>query len=162
MSLRPHLAATFWLGLPLVGAHVARNLLGVIDTVMVGRYGVEPLAALVLVVMWTIPTAGLFVSSFRDRDQISATGWWKSLSSSEQTDFVRTGTAADQKQEGNLYVLDGNVLSEGQSLVAWGTRSREPAAYQPGESAERRRQTWLESVDWYRAISADIFGSSSS
>ncbi|WP_299841327.1 NAD(P)/FAD-dependent oxidoreductase [uncultured Paracoccus sp.] len=33
---------------------------------------------------------------------------------------------------------------------------------QPGESAERRRQTWLESVDWYRAISADIFGSSSS
>ena len=37
------------------------------------------LAALLLVVMWTIPTAGLFVSSFRDRDQISATGWWKSL-----------------------------------------------------------------------------------
>ena len=29
---------------------------------------------------------------------------------------------------------------------------------QPGESAERRRQTFLESVDWYRAISADIFG----
>ena len=55
MSLRPHLAATFWLGLPLVGAHVARNLLGVIDTVMVGRYGVEPLAALVLA------TSGFFI-----------------------------------------------------------------------------------------------------
>jgi alpha-glucoside transport system permease protein len=94
------------------------------------------LAALLLVVMWTIPTAGLFVSSFRDRDQISATGWWKSLSSSEQTDFVRTGEAADQREENGVFVLDGNVLTEGQSLVAWGTRSREPAAHQPGESVD--------------------------
>lgn len=29
---------------------------------------------------------------------------------------------------------------------------------QPGESAETRRQTAAESIDWYRAISADIFG----
>ena len=56
------------------------------------------LAALLLVVMWTIPTAGLFVSSFRDRDQIATSGWWKSLTSSEQTDFVRTGNAEDQAQ----------------------------------------------------------------
>lgn len=48
MSLRPHLTATFLLGLPLVGTHVARMLIGVTDTVMVGRYGVDPLAALVL------------------------------------------------------------------------------------------------------------------
>ncbi|MFD1794618.1 carbohydrate ABC transporter permease [Paracoccus aurantiacus] len=94
------------------------------------------IAALVLVVMWTIPTAGLFVSSFRDRDQISATGWWKSMTSSEQTGFVRTGTADDQTQDGDLYVLEGNVLGEGQSLVGWGTRSREPAAYKAGETAE--------------------------
>lgn len=93
------------------------------------------LAALLLVVMWTIPTAGLFVSSFRDRDQISATGWWKSLSATEQTGFVRTGTAADQREEGGVFVLDGNVLGEGQELVGWGTRSREPAAYQPGDTA---------------------------
>lgn len=94
------------------------------------------LAALLLVVMWTIPTAGLFVSSFRDRDQISATGWWKSLSATEQTGFVRTGTAADQREEGGVFVLDGNVLGEGQELVGWGTRSREPAAYQPGDTAD--------------------------
>lgn len=94
------------------------------------------IAALLLVVLWTIPTAGLFVSSFRDRDQISATGWWKSLTSAEQTDFVRTGTADDQREEDGLFVLDGNVLSSAESLVAWGTRSREPAAYQPGETVE--------------------------
>ncbi|WBU60394.1 ABC transporter permease subunit [Paracoccus albus] len=94
------------------------------------------LAALILVVLWTIPTAGLFVSSFRDRDQISATGWWKSLSAAEQTAFVRTGTADDQREEGDRFILDGTVLSEGQSLIAWGTRSREPGAYQPGETIE--------------------------
>lgn len=48
MSLKPHLSATLALGLPLVATHVARMMIGVTDTVMVGRYGVDPLAALVL------------------------------------------------------------------------------------------------------------------
>ncbi len=30
-----------------------------------------------IVVIWSIPTLGLFVSSFRDRDAQRATGWWK-------------------------------------------------------------------------------------
>lgn len=48
MSLRPHLTATLLLSLPLIGTHVSRMLIGVIDTVMIGRYGVDELAALVL------------------------------------------------------------------------------------------------------------------
>ncbi len=48
MSLRPHLTATLLLGLPLVGTHVGRMLIGVTDTVLIGRYGVVELAALVL------------------------------------------------------------------------------------------------------------------
>lgn len=47
-SLRPELIATLALGLPLIGSHVARMAIGVADTVMVGWYGVEALAALVL------------------------------------------------------------------------------------------------------------------
>lgn len=46
--LRPDLIATLALGLPLIGSHVARMAIGVSDTVMVGWYGVEALAALVL------------------------------------------------------------------------------------------------------------------
>ena len=31
---------------------------------------------LLLVVIWTIPTMGIFVSSFRNRDDIATSGWW--------------------------------------------------------------------------------------
>ncbi|MEP5805236.1 MAG: carbohydrate ABC transporter permease, partial [Roseobacter sp.] len=37
-----------------------------------------------LVVLWLIPTVGLLVSSFRDRDAITATGWWLSPFAVEQ------------------------------------------------------------------------------
>jgi alpha-glucoside transport system permease protein len=32
---------------------------------------------LLLVVLWTIPTMGIFISSFRNRDDIATSGWWK-------------------------------------------------------------------------------------
>jgi len=32
---------------------------------------------LLLVLIWTIPTLGIFVSSFRNRDKIATTGWWR-------------------------------------------------------------------------------------
>jgi alpha-glucoside transport system permease protein len=32
---------------------------------------------LFLVVLWTIPTMGIFISSFRNRDDIATSGWWK-------------------------------------------------------------------------------------
>ena len=33
-------------------------------------------ASIVIAVVWTIPTVGLFISSFRPRDEIETTGWW--------------------------------------------------------------------------------------
>ncbi|HJE60364.1 MAG TPA: carbohydrate ABC transporter permease, partial [Nocardiopsis listeri] len=38
--------------------------------------GAASLIALVVAVVWTLPTAGLFVSSFRPAEQIRTTGWW--------------------------------------------------------------------------------------
>ena len=46
--LRGHLFASLKLGLPLVGTLIASMLMGVTDTLMVGRLGAEPLAAAVL------------------------------------------------------------------------------------------------------------------
>ena len=94
------------------------------------------LAAALLVVLWTIPTFGLLVSSFRDRDQIVTSGWWRAALSSEASDFVRAGGAGEQIREGELYVIAGHVLAPGQSLSAWGVSARAPAAFAPGEVAE--------------------------
>ena len=94
------------------------------------------IAAFLLVLLWTIPTLGLLVSSFRDRDQILSSGWWQSFSAQEATGFVRTGTGDDAVQQDGQYVIEGTVLEEGQSLIGWGTRAREPAAFAPGDTAE--------------------------
>ncbi|MCB6178736.1 MATE family efflux transporter [Rhodobacter sp. Har01] len=48
MPLSAHASATLVLGLPLVGSSLAQMALHVADTVMMGWYGVAPLAALVL------------------------------------------------------------------------------------------------------------------
>lgn len=90
------------------------------------------IAAFLLVLLWTIPTLGLFVSSFRDRDQISTSGWWKSFSAQEQSGFVRTGTGDEAVQENGLYVLEGTVAEEGQTLKGWGTSARRPDEFAPG------------------------------
>jgi len=34
---------------------------------------------LVLCILWTIPTIGLLVTSFRDRDDINTSGWWTAI-----------------------------------------------------------------------------------
>ncbi|WP_295533058.1 MATE family efflux transporter [uncultured Thioclava sp.] len=48
MPITRHLRAILGLGLPLIGSNLAQMLLNVTDTVMVGWYGIESLAALVL------------------------------------------------------------------------------------------------------------------
>lgn len=92
------------------------------------------ISAFLLVLLWTIPTLGLFVSSFRDRDQISSSGWWESFSGTDQTGFIRSGTEAQQID--GMYVIEGTVLKDEQTLTAWGINAVSPGEYQPGETAE--------------------------
>lgn len=97
------------------------------------------IAVVVLVLAWTIPTFGLLVSSFRDRDQISTSGWWTSLTASERNIVERSQAPSEQTQEGDLYILSGNVFGEETgNLVAFGFSSREPAAFEPGQTAEMK------------------------
>lgn len=94
------------------------------------------LAALVLVLLWTLPTFGLLVSSFRDRDQISTSGWWRALFPSEQMVQYRAPGPDAARQDGALFVIDGNVFEGGKGTVsAFGINSRDPAAYPAGETA---------------------------
>ncbi|MFI5489959.1 carbohydrate ABC transporter permease [Micromonospora echinaurantiaca] len=43
------------------------------------------LVSIVIAVLWTIPTFGLFISSFRPEDQIKTTGWWTFFSDPQFT-----------------------------------------------------------------------------
>ena len=58
------------------------------------------IAALIIAVIWTLPTAGLFISSFRPATDIKTTGWW--------TVFANPGFTLDN------YV---NALNSGDSLT---------------------------------------------
>lgn len=54
-------------------------------------------ASIVIAVLWTIPTLGLFISSFRPRDQIQSSGWWTFFADPEVTlenyvDVLQSGT----------------------------------------------------------------------
>ncbi|MCM2291368.1 carbohydrate ABC transporter permease [Allorhizobium sp. BGMRC 0089] len=93
------------------------------------------LSTLLLVIVWTIPTAGLLITSLRDKDQIATSGWWTALTSSSRNAMFRTPGSEAQKQEGPLYVISGNVLEGGSgTLSAFGTSSLKPEAYKPGET----------------------------
>jgi alpha-glucoside transport system permease protein len=43
------------------------------------------IAAVIIAVIWTVPTAGLFISSFRPEEEINRNGWWNVLSNLEFT-----------------------------------------------------------------------------
>ena len=39
------------------------------------------LTVLLLIIIWTLPTIGLFITSFRDKQSISNSGWWSAFGS---------------------------------------------------------------------------------
>ena len=95
------------------------------------------LCAAALVFLWVLPTVGLLVSSFRDRDQISTSGWWKAVLPSEQNQVYRSASVETQAQDGANWVVSGNVFEGGAGTVsAFGINSQDPTAYAPGDSAE--------------------------
>lgn len=98
-------------------------------------------SVLLIVILWTLPTAGLLISSFRDKDQLALSGWWTSLTASEQNLMARTGGADTQTQQGDLFVLEGQLTVGGQAanVLAFGFSSNEPKKFRPGETAEMKR-----------------------
>ena len=105
------------------------------------------LTVLALVLVWLIPTVGLFVSSFRDRDQINEAGWWKSALPVEMAFRIRTD-ADDQAGQGGGYVLEGNVFADDSNtrwfpdgsgtVTGFGIRGAAPAEFDVGATAELR------------------------
>lgn len=98
------------------------------------------ISALLLVLLWTIPTFGLLISSIRDKDQLANSGWWTALTSVERNLIMRSAAPDTQSQDGNVYVLMGNVFGdETGEITAFGWRSQEPTAFKPNDVVEMRK-----------------------
>ncbi len=94
------------------------------------------LSVLMLVLLWTMPTIGLFVSSIRDKDQLAVSGWWTALFSSEQNVIGRSVDPEAQIVRDGLYILQGNVMEQDGTkgtLLAFGWRAQEPDAFKAGK-----------------------------
>ncbi|MCC5959240.1 MAG: carbohydrate ABC transporter permease [Rhodobacteraceae bacterium] len=105
------------------------------------------ITVVILVLLWLLPTIGLFVSSFRDRDQISNSGWWQAPFSVDLN--FRARVAADgAREEGGIFILEGNVFDDpalaasfpdGEGVVAaYGTRAVAPDEFAAGQVSELR------------------------
>lgn len=82
------------------------NVLSRID---IGRLGAH-IALLFLVVIWTIPTAGLLISSLRDKDQLAVSGWWTALAGSQAQGVTRLPTGDTAVEENGKWVIRGNIF----------------------------------------------------
>jgi alpha-glucoside transport system permease protein len=93
------------------------------------------LSVIALVLLWVVPTFGLLVSSFRTGDQIVGSGWWQALTTQEQQ-LSPIRVEGDEAQRDGAFVIEGRLFTTATDLSAWGTSSREPTAFAPGETAD--------------------------
>ena len=94
------------------------------------------ISVVLLVVLWLIPTVGLLVSSFRDRDQISASGWWLSPFSVEQN-YQAKADAGTVRQDGDSYIIEGNIFENNNGkVIRFGGARNNPTASAAGETAD--------------------------
>ena len=110
-----------------------------VQGVTAGRIG-NHLEVLFLVLLWTIPTFGLFVSAFRTADQIELSGWWTALTSQEVQETIRLPRFENVVEEGGQFVFEGTLLdADGADRIAsFGTEPRDYTSFGPGDTGTFR------------------------
>jgi len=101
---------------------------------MAGPYSIRPrslavsLVLLVLCILWLLPTIGVFVSSFRTRDDVQTTGWWTVLPHrawetaeviSPPADIDRNGPMTFAGATGTFEELRAGVIAPDGRRVVW-------------------------------------------
>ena len=95
------------------------------------------ISVLLLVALWTLPTAGLLISSLRDKDQLAVSGWWTALSTSSQNLTGRAASPETQVEKDGKFVISGDLVDSGEAKVsAFGFRPLQPAAFEAGTPAD--------------------------
>ena len=98
---------------------------------------IAQLILLVFVIVWIIPTFGLFVSSFRDKDLLAVSGWWTSLITTEVNEIHRTLNKDSQIQENDIYIIKENLFDKdkGKKITSFGITSKNINQYLVDEKA---------------------------
>ena len=101
---------------------------------------------LLFVIAWVLPTFGLFVSSFRDKDLLATSGWWTSFKTNQVNEIHRTKKYTDQYQENGTYLLKGNFFEDNskKKITSYGITSKDINKYKVGEIAKLNNGTEIE------------------
>jgi alpha-glucoside transport system permease protein len=112
---------------------------------MLKKFALEPsrialnLTVLFIIVLWTFPTAGLLISSLRDKNDIAASGWWTALASADQNKKGRLKGMADQVEKDGKFAVTGNLFEGADAasgkVSAFGTKVQAPGANPAGSTA---------------------------
>jgi alpha-glucoside transport system permease protein len=111
---------------------------------MLKQFRLEPsrialnLAVLFIIILWTFPTAGLLISSLRDKNDIAASGWWTALTSADQNKKGRLKGMADQVEKDGKFTVTGNLFEGADAasgkVSAFGTKVQAPGANPAGST----------------------------
>ena len=93
------------------------------------------LLLLVFVIIWIIPTFGLFISSLRDKDLLAISGWWTSLTTTEINEIYRMSGMTSQTKEGAYFVIKGKLFenNSGKKIQSFGITSKKINEFKIGE-----------------------------
>ncbi len=104
------------------------------------------LLLITFVIVWIIPTVGLFVSSFRDKDLLATSGWWTTFKTNKVNEIYRTKTSIDQIEENGKYFIKGNLLDKnsGKKIISYGITSKEMNKFNVNEKAILKDKSEIE------------------
>ena len=95
------------------------------------------LLLLIFVIVWIVPTFGLFISSLRDKDVLAISGWWTSFTTTEVNEIYRTEGNESQIKEGGQFYIRGNLFGEdkGKQIFRFGVTSKNIDEFEVGDTA---------------------------
>ena len=103
------------------------------------------LLLLLFVIVWIAPTFGLFISSFRDKDQLAISGWWTSLITTEINEIYRTKGKNEQIKDDGFYIIEGNLFNniEGKKVINFGITSKNINEFSVGTKAKLKDNSYI-------------------
>ena len=98
---------------------------------------------LVFVIVWIMPTFGLFISSLRDKDLLAISGWWTSLTTTKVNEIYRMSGMESQIKENDYFVIKGKLFEDnsGKKIESFGITSKKINEFIVGEIATFKDDT---------------------